>query len=495
MAYSRKNQKTPTDVLTQVDTMLASPIFTSNKTNPQHAEFLQHTKEELRKIQSGLATASPSQQEQITKWLNQRSTTKRLANLGDAIHVLQTAEITPTKPSVISQCVRNVNNGTQYSSDFTKFFDLENLIKRREALQRKINNIQQAKAVVSSTADIAGSLNTVVKAGRAVGAASAITSDSAATLAHSSHALGAQLSPAVAAIPIIGGIVNAVVASGSAIYSFAKKKGASDNVAKAITAGVAIAAVVCTALFPVAALAIAAGTNAVTTATNYVKPYIDMGKEIEAKEKQLEVSKTRLPELEKPDVTLIEDEKAYLIDLLKDHHSKTDSISLDTLKQDVDAIRAGNLESLEKNPRLREALSLSDNQTVKDKLIEHHTDNNNNMADNIAQLKKDRTATGAMAVMSSLATAGLAMMAVPIPPVFLAGAIVAAVTTVAMVAIHFREPIKRFFNKIGDLVKKAFSREKTNDNELENKLTNKNDIEMSGGFRNEVQFPFFHMTC
>lgn len=476
MNKTSKAKQSPEEVVLRVEKMLTSPIFFSNKTNPHHEEFLQHTKEELRKLQACLPDIDLAERDQVTKWVHLHSTTKRLSNLENAIHALETAETKQTKPSVINQCVRNVNYGAQYNAGFTEFLNLEDLIKRRQELQNKINRIQQTKDALASTADIAGSLNTAVKTGKAAVAATALTAESASTLAHTGHAIGG-LSPVLASIPIVGGIVNAAAATGGAIYSFAKKKGASDNIAKVITAGVAIAAVAFTIAFPVAALGIAAGTSAVTTVTNYIKPYIEIRKEIKAKEQELEVSKVRPAELDKPGTLLHDDEKAYLIRQLNDHYAKDDKISKESLHAAKDAVKSGKLDELEKNPHVREALGLSDKQAVKDKLIEHHTDNQTNLATKIAKLNTEKTTLGAMSIASTAATVGLVMMAIPFPPVIFAGAVVAAVATVAQFAIKYREQIGNFFKRVGKGIKNLFSSEKSDENLLENKLTNKNDIE------------------
>lgn len=478
MVKSNKTNQSPADMVLQVEKMLANPIFSSNKTNPHHAEFLQHTKEELRKLQACVSDVDPSMHEQVSKWIHLHSTTKRLSNIENAIEVLETAETHQTKPAVINQCVRNVNYGAQYNSGFTEFLNLEDLIKRREEFQNKINHVQQAKDMLASTADIAGSLNTAIKTGKAAIAATSLTAESASTLAHTGHAIGG-LSPLLTNIPIVGGIINAVTATGGAIYSFAKKKGASDNIAKAITAGVGIAAVAFTIAFPVAALGIAAGSSAVTTVTNYIKPYIDLGKTIKAKEKELQICQARPTELSKAGTVLHDDEKAYLIRHLNDHYAKDDNISKSSLQAAKDAVKSGKLDELEKHPQLREALGLSQQQSVKNKLIEYHTDNETNLTTKIAKLKTERTTKGAMAIASTATTVGLAMMAVPFPPVIFAGAVVAAVATVAQFAIQYRQQIGNFFKKIGQGIKNFFAGEKSNDNLLENKLQHKNDIVMT----------------
>ncbi len=474
MVKTNEEIKSPEIIVSQVEKMLANPIFSSNKTNPQYADFLLHTKEELRKLLACLSDVKDQQREQVTKWLNQQHTTKRLSNIDNAIHHLEKAETQQVKPLVIKDSVRNVNHGVQYSPALTEYLNLDDLIKRRQDFQNKLHKAQQAKDVISSSADIAGSLKKAVDTGKAAVSATSHTAESASTIAHTGQALGA-VSPVLQTIPIIGGIVNAVTATGDAIYSFAKKKGASDIVAKVITAAVAVAAVALTIAFPVAALAIAAGTNAVTTITNYIKPYFDLGNEIKAKEIELENSKQRPAELDKPGTQLIDGEKDFLIHHLNDHFAKNDKISLETLQIAKEAVKSGDLAALEKNQQVRDALGLNETQSVKEKLLEHHSDIHTNMASQIARLKTEKTTKGALAIANTAATVGLAMMAVPFPPVIFAGAIVAAVCTIAQFAIQYREKIGNFTKNIGQGIKNIFFPDKSKDIKLEHKLTNKND--------------------
>lgn len=472
-------KKTPQDLLARVKHILDSNLLAHLPAESEHAVFLHEMKVELRTLQASLTNIDKADYPQLSKWSRSRNTNARLTNLETALHTLEKKRDNKNiSPERIAAHIRIVKRGKQFDDDFVNYLQIDESLKRLHHKLALKKNIKEAKYFVSSTAEITSKLNSVAKTAKSVAIAAAPSADGTAHAAHSGAQAGGAVSTMIQTLPIVGAVVGVLAAAGSAGQSFMKKKGFSDRAVKVTSVIVAAAALAFTIAFPVAAIAISAGTCAFSTFSNYIKPYFDLRKEIKGKEAELEKIKERIDTYENKHAELDTDDRKFLIKDLEKHYAINDHLSLHDFSKIKQEIMSDDLETLEKNVHIREALGMSDKESLKAKLIEFDKNKLTSLTTEITKLKSEKTTMGALSIAGGFTTAGLVMMAVPFPPVILAGAVVAATSSVVGMIIHYREPIARFFNKIGHALKGLFTRDKPEET-LRNDLKNDKVIEPS----------------
>ncbi len=499
-------------VLTQVGGLQQHKALMNRPANDPHAAIIAEINEELRSLQGCLSEYDPADKAQITKWCADKRTINRLDNIQLALDTLDLVEkdeelarniqprgnntwrdraaaegATDHHKLMLRLHVHHLRTGAKYNKEFINYLGLESFLKKQRETAAIIKKLSEIKEGISVVAGVAG---------KAKGLADRVTTftKTSANFAHSSEGLTAATThsatvasataPALAiflqAIPIVGAGVTAVTSLIQFGQSFLQKRGVTDKVAKGIMVGVAVAATVLTAIFPIAAAGIAAGMVASGAIMNHIKPYLEVRNQIKNRGADLEALKTRMVDLEtKTDITLNKGEKEALIQRLHKNFIQDKSIHLDDLNQAKKAIYQGNMTDILANDQVKNALKLTGTESIKSILTDHNKASQDNVSKDIVKLKKDRNEKLALSVNDVFTVAGAVMLAIPFPPVMIAGAALLVASSIAGIIIKYKDEISHAFTKIKDGFKKLFGIGKNDDATAEDANKNENSLKNS----------------
>jgi hypothetical protein len=474
-------------------TLLAShSMLNSPSSDAAHQAILSEIKQELRALQGALTGYDDADAKSLQKWSGDKHTEARLTHITTTLDTLQqistdrlTAAPSETKWQqhqlnvILQHQMSHLRIGTKYNKDFVQFLGLESFIKQQRETAERIKKLETAKEVIASAADLGGKIKTVVSTSKNVAMAAEHAGVAATGAAHGTAAVAQAaplLSQFLSAVPIVGAAITAGAAVMGFGKSFLKNKGVSDKVANGVMVGVSAAALALTIVFPVAAAAIGAGMVAAGAVMNYVKPYFEMRKQIKECGKELEALTTRVKELDKPGIALNQAEKKMMAQKIQQFYIANPSASLEDLKSAKQAINTGNYEKIQAEPLVKAAFKLDDKHQLNNDLKQYVLTTQDNLKKDITGFEKKRDGMMAQAVNSIFTVAGAVMLAIPFPPVQIAGAALLVASSIAGVIIKYQDQIKQGLKSIVDGFKKLFSSDKSADLNNEKTLKNTNNL-------------------
>lgn len=482
MPTTKEAQRTddPIDVVLKRAALLLDHPALKNRAEPDpHAAIVAEIHEELRTLEARLTAYDPAMVTDLKTWCKDKDSLKRLDNISSTLEALQmitvdtiaknhSAQATERKwhllddatrhQLILSHCIHNQRT-EKYDKPFINFLQLGTFVQQQKRTAEAIKRLQSAKDLASSAINVAGRMKGVISTAKHLSVAvdhGARTAEGLSTGAHAATAAAPLMTSVLQAIPIASAAVTAAKALYDLGHSFIKKRGASDKVANGIMLGVSAAAIALTIVFPVAAAGIAAGLVAAGVVRDYIKPYFDMRKQIKQRESAIVSLDERINTLNNPDVTLNETEKNILIRQVENYFIESKDTKLTDLKAAKEAIRQGDPNKLNQDPLLKLALNLSQEKSVEQHLQQQHQTKQSDIKREITGMNKERNTKLGQAINGFFTIAGAAMLAIPFPPVMIAGAAILLASSIAGIAIKYREQIGKAFTSMKNGLKNLF---------------------------------------
>ena len=122
--------------------------------------------------------------------------------------------------------------------------------------------------------------------------------------------------------------------------------------------------------------------------------------------------------------------------------------NLAELKAAKNLIWQGDLSKINRDPMIKQALNLFSDCNAEKYLQQHHQTTQSNIKQEIVDLTKNKNTKLAQSINDGFSVAGAVMLAIPIPPVMIAGAAILLASSVAGIVIKFREPIANAFKNL-----------------------------------------------
>jgi hypothetical protein len=489
-------------VLKQAGLLLDHQAFANKSVHDKYPDVLAEIQEELRTLQAGLTEVDPCEVSKVAQYSSDKHTVKRLSNITSLLTTLlevcnnadalkqavqpkhkkwDTYATSSQHNLVLEMHIHHLRTSSRYTKDFINFLGLESLIQRQNKIDAKLKAAIKAKELLENTANTAGKIDSLVSTTKAAIVSGDHAAVAAAAAANTAGTAVSQAAPILKsllqAMPLVGSIMSAISAITQTGQSYLKKKGFSDTAIKATTAAVAIAAVGLTIAFPAAAAIIAVITVSASVFSNYIKPYFDAKKQIEASEIKLVELQNREKNLDDPYLKLHQSEKSALSQQLAKYYAKNPHISLELLTSAKQAINDGNLLNISANPLIQKSLGLPPDQKMNDFLKQHNANEQKDMTRLIEKLTGKKKSMAAQTINGGFTIAGAIMICIPVPPVQIAGAALLVASSIAGVCIEYRKEIWDKCKKLGNGIKAFFGvgkeSDKTLDNSNNNSLTQK----------------------
>lgn len=467
--------------LAEVINLLNHPLIQSDNNKHSYKNIINFINMELRLLQAGLTDDNETNKQILLNWCANANSGERLANLRAVLDGLLpvTAPLDPasrnakkgrwdylrepllTQNARVDDAIKEYLTNTRYSQKHIKLFGLDALdticpdgIQGSRHLKLIKEGGYHAVYVVSELATPVGQL---IKKGMNAGASSAAQVATNASTGFSSVA---------ASVPIVGASITVAVATYELIKSVLKKRGYSDTAQRAVVVGMGAAAVALTILFPPYALGTSACMVGAGIYTSYIKPYF----ELRGQEKTLIAALDTLSMREQLISTkglgleCNTGEKNTLVRQLTMYFAKHDALSLESMSTARELIQSGDLAAISNNLVIKEALG---NKTVREVLLAHCKEEQNHVNKELAGVREQKARMAAQSINGLFTVLGACMIAVPIPPVQIAGAVILLTSSLVSLGVKYKDTIKGFFNSVKDKVIPVFNKSadtKTNDN-------------------------------
>lgn len=310
-----------------------------------------------------------------------------------------------------------------------------------------------------------------------------ITSSTAAGLSNSITSIGSGMWTVASGAPIVAGVALTLSTGLDFAKSMMKKQGMSDRAIKGTTFAIIAAAAACTIAFPVAAAALTAVMVATTTITGNVMPFFKLGKQIKQREAEVKATEDRVESLinseNASDIKLNEREQHSLMSKL-DKYASENRVNPDELIAAKSRIQSGDGQLIEKNQLLKNALGLNDKRDLRKALIDNNRNHLSSLDTEIKNLRTERRSQGAQAINGLVTTVGAIMVAIPFPPVMIAGAAILITSSLVGIALK-RDLFRKAWNKIKSVFKSGDDKAGAESSETnDNSLTNDKDLTHDG---------------
>lgn len=457
--------------LNDVNALLNHPLLQADNSNHPYRNIIRSIRMELRLLQAGLTDDNPAHKKMLANWCAVKSTTNRLNTFAEILDGLAPVTAVVEHPqslelrnrwgdlsrktddfelqnSHVDELIMDYFVKQPYNAKQIKLFGLDSLDTINPEGKKGSKSLKLVKEggyhTVYVVSELAVPVGTIIKEGL----------NASSSPAQSWAQAASALSSIAPYVPIIGASLTAA----STLYDFTKsmvsRTGYSDRAQRAIMVGLSITALALTAVFPGAALAFTAAMIAAGAYMSYVKPYL----ELRTQEKSLVNALEGLQEREehiannKHDLVLTEVEKSALLSELTIHYSRNTELSLEDMSYARELIKSGDVAAVSNNYTLKNALG---NRSVRDVMVGQCKQEQTDLSHNIEQVKVQKKRMGLQSINAIFTVLGASMIAVPIPPVMVAGIVILTVSTVVGLAIRYQDPIKKLFSRITGLFAKS----------------------------------------
>lgn len=468
----RKNSNQVGERLSKVTALLAHPLFNTDNENHPYRNILRSFQIELRLLQAGLTDDNPSNIKALNNWCSNKHSIERLnklaiildslspvesnsqqypsKNLKDRWAILNNKKDEPTvERNSVNLLIMELLVKQPYTPQQLKLFCLESLDtinpegkKGSKALKLVKSGGYHAVYVVS---ELAMPVGKIIKEGMKASVSATKTGVQATS----------ALTGLAPYVPMLGASLTAFYA----LYDFTKgavnKMGFSDQAQRGVMLGLATSALALTVAFPGLALAFTAGMIGAGAYMSYMKPYLELTSKEKTLHQQLDELKQREEHIKnnKQDLILTEVEKSALLTELTVHYGKNNTVSLEELSYARELIKSGDLARVSNNYTISSALG---NRCVRDVMSTQSEKEVAELNKNVEQVNLQKTKMRQLGINSLFTILGASLIAVPIPPVIIAGIVILTASTVVGLVIKYQNPIKSFFSNIKDKILDGF---------------------------------------
>jgi hypothetical protein len=257
------------------------------------------------------------------------------------------------------------------------------------------------------------------------------------------------------AIPFIQAIVMVIPFGYAAARSWLNRSGGSDRAVASVLAGVGLVALCVSIAIPLAAFGIGAVMVAAGIYMDEVRPYFLHKRKLLAHTNDMAAIDARIAELQNDaeNVELNQREKLSLLKSLTHFVILNPRITPEEMTTAKAIIQRGSLPELHENALLIQALDLHPEQSVYKFLLDANQADKQSLQEEIARITTEKEARFAGGINGIFTTIGAIMLAIPFPPVQIAGAVVLLVSSLVGVSLHYNLHGK-LWNAIKDRVQK-----------------------------------------
>lgn len=407
-----------------------------------HAKFLEDVKFELRVLRVKLTLyRDEAELVLLQEWVSESASANRLDNIDQALAALEDVQANRidyddknhiARLDAIRAKIDRLRAGRKYSEDFTHFLELEKFFaqQRRYAQQQRkyakeIRNIN--RAVVASTygGPVLGNIGRFARA-------------MFPTLIEVSN----NVSAFARAIPVIQAVFMAVPSIVNFVRHWLYRTPRHERILSTLIAAFAVIAVTISILFPFTVLGFAATMVSIGVIVDYFKTYVQARLQITELSKEIYQLEQRINVLEKYDCVLEQRERVELLKIASRYCIEDETIEFVKLDEIRATILTGSVADIEHHGLLRRIFNFDATHDLRDYLIQHQQRMLEQRYDDIKKLYELRDKRWQESINGIFVIIGAVLVAVPFPPLQLAGAAILLITSIVNICLFYDLHIK-----------------------------------------------------
>lgn len=395
-----------------------------------HEKLLADIKYELRVIAVKLRLYREEDFHLIKEWVIEEASEARLNRINDTLTILQEIQDRPisdddedhkARKQQIRRSIYQLRTGKKYSEDFTHYLDLEDFFHRQRLYANELRKVYRAFIATGHGAPILGNFGRFLR--------SAFPAFLEAS---------ANLGKFALAIPFLQAIFMVVPAAINLIRNFMYRTPMRERVLSILIACIGIGALITAVILPFTVLGFGAAMVTIGVIVDHYKPYFELRKEIAAVEFEINIINNRVLELENPDIPCIlsDRERTELLNVAIKYYTRCwdSGVDLDALRT---LIRVGAVADIENNAELRDVFQLDATHDLRRYLLEHQTRSIDQKYDDLQRLRQEKNDKVKDMINGVFIFIGAVMIAIPFPPVQIAGAALMLITSIVSISLFY----------------------------------------------------------